>query len=94
MTIYFAIGFFQGMFDEVLRDYAINHRMIFSWKIRSRMMAWIVYLTGTFFIFSLPFTWLAFWKNAPEWSFFYTPVWFLAILAGTTICRVLLKRPQ
>jgi hypothetical protein len=91
MTVFFAIGFFQGTFDEVLRHYVMDRHKFFNWKIKSRLMQWIVYLTGTFFIFSLPLSWLAFWKNAPEWSIFYTPVWLVAVIAGTLICRGLLK---
>ena len=32
MTIFFAIGFFQGIFDEVLRHYAIDKHKLFDWN--------------------------------------------------------------
>ncbi len=91
MTVYIAIGFFQGLFDALLHEYALNKRFLFKWPVKSHVLAWTIYLTGTFLIFSLPFTWLLMLPHAPEWSMFYTPPWFLSVMAGAAICRILLK---
>ena len=93
MTVFFAIGFFQGIFDEVLRHYAIDKHKLFDWKIKNVVARWAIYLTGTGFIFALPFTWLAAMKIGPEWSFFYTPVWFAGVMVGMVICKRLLATP-
>jgi L-asparagine transporter-like permease len=94
MTLYIIIVFVQGMIDEVLRHYSFDKRMMLNRPIKGRMMPWAIYLTGTFFIFSLPFTWILLVPNAPQWSIFYMPLWFVAVLVGTSICRKLLKEPH
>jgi hypothetical protein len=91
MTLYIAIGFFQGLFDALLHEYTFKKQFLFKWPVKSRALAWIVYLGGTFLIFSLPFTWVLLIPGAPEWGLFYTPAWLLAVMAGAAICRLLLR---
>ena len=94
MTVYIAIGFFQGLFDALLYEYALHRRFLFKWPVKSRMLGWIIYLVGTFFLFSLPFTWVLLLPGAPAWEVLYTPAWMLAVMAGATVCRIIYRPRQ
>ncbi len=94
MIIYIAIGFFQGMAEEVLREYAFKKRFLFKWPVKTTAAAWSAYIVGTLLIFSPPLAWFAATPGREEWMMFYTPAWFVAVMFGSATARALLKPPQ